>query len=450
MKSRQQKTFALAAILAGLLMLAWLPGNGGASMDANGTTQEKIIVSISNDTWTDDTLYTMNPSGGGLTKLFDFHSHPKDTTGRIFQPRVAPDGSAIYSSSDNAYLYTPASRNLFRIASDGSWWDQITPDSNSGRWNQPGPYGTVEGKVTHGDGSPWGNCPVYLEGMDMLYSQADGTFRFENVPQGERFVIAYKPGDTPFDSEAISVVANTTYTVRDLIPTSDYRTSFEYPALYGSRIYHRFTSTSIKWTDVNVSAYTEVYNTSGFCTGIPTVDGFDVAPSSGKLAILNYQEGCGVGDTEHQGLYIAGKDGNNLQLLVDMMAAGTYWCNMVTPQGIFWSPDESKIAFTWCYNWDTYLMVYDSATGYFLGGVYWDGTSYTVNLHGWSPDGNWLLYSHYDQPENGVLSKIGVNADGSLNTGSIVDLLTGTRISGATWGTLKSPQRIYLPLVLRG
>ena len=135
MKSRQQKTFALAVTLAGLLALAWLPGDGGIAMGANGTTQEKIIVSISNDTWTDDTLYTMNPSGGGLTKLFDFHSHPKDTTGRIFQPRVAPDGSAIYSSSDNAYLYTPASRNLFRIASDGSWWDQITPDSNSGRWN---------------------------------------------------------------------------------------------------------------------------------------------------------------------------------------------------------------------------------------------------------------------------------------------------------------------------
>lgn len=55
MKSKRQKTFALAVTLAGLLALAWLPGDGGISVGANGTTQEKIIVSIANDL-TDGTL----------------------------------------------------------------------------------------------------------------------------------------------------------------------------------------------------------------------------------------------------------------------------------------------------------------------------------------------------------------------------------------------------------
>jgi hypothetical protein len=449
MRNGRQKTFALTVVLACLLVLGWLPGEGDASMIANGAAQEKIIVSISSGAVTpDDTLYTLNPDGSGKTKLFDFQGHPKDTEAGMWHLRVAPDGSAIYFSSDNAYLWTSASRNLFRIASDGSWWDQITPGPNSGQWNQPGPYGTVEGTVKKSNGDPWGSAPVYLEGMSMINANADGSFRFENVPEGRRGLVAYRTGSTVYDFLEIDVVAGTTSGPWNLVPDTDARQSFEHPALFGDRIYHRFTSNSIKWTAVNASAYTEVYSTSGFCTGIPTVDGFDVAPSSGKLAILNYQEGCGVEDTEHRGLYIADNDGNNQQLLIDMIAAGT-WCDMSTTQGIFWSPDESKIAFTWCYNWDTYLMVYDASSGAFLGGVYWDGTSYTVNLHGWSPDGNWLLYSHYDQPENGILSKISVNADGSLDTESAVNLLTDTRISGATWGMLKSPQKIYLPLVVR-
>ncbi len=137
MKSKRRLFFTLFVLIGSLVALTRLSNDGNALVYANGTTQEKILVSVSNSTWTDDVLYTLNPDGSGQASLFDFHSHPKHTAGRILQPCVAADGGAIYFSSDNAYAYTPASRNLFRIASDGSWWDQITPGPNSGSWNQP-------------------------------------------------------------------------------------------------------------------------------------------------------------------------------------------------------------------------------------------------------------------------------------------------------------------------
>jgi hypothetical protein len=404
--------------------------------------QEKIIVSISNNARNDDTLYTLNPDGGELTKLFDFHSHPKDTSGLILQPRIAPDGGIIYFSSDNAHFYTPASRNLFRIASDGSWWDQITLGPNSGLWDQPGPYGTVEGAVRKSNGDPWGNSPVFLEGAGMKYSQPDGSFRFENVPEGERWIVAYRPGSTIYDAQAISVVAGTTWHV-DLVPDSDYWMRFQYPALYGDRIYHLLGLNTIQWTDLNVSAYTKIYTapTEG-CVSLPTVNGFDVAATTGKLAIVDHH---GDGCLKNRGLYIADKDGNNLQLLLDMLADYN-WGISAVPQGVFWSPDESKIAFNAHYGGNPVIVVYDATNGSYLGGIpypaTWD-TTYGVTLCGWSPDGGWLLYLldtfQVAQPSEKTLSKIKVNADGSLDVTSVVNLLTNPNISGATWGRLGKP-----------
>ena len=434
-------------IFATLLALS-----GGRLARATPQAEEKIIVSIANAAWDDDTLYTLNPDGSGQTKLFDFHSHPKDPSARIFQPRVAPGGDSIYFSSDNAYLYTPASRNLFRIASNGSWWDQITPDVNSGLWNQPGPYGIVEGRVEQSDGTPWVGSSIFLEGMDLQYSEADGSFRFENVPEGKRWIVAYEPGDaTSFDAEEIFVANGAPWTV-NLVPGSDADMEFQYPAIYGDRIYHTLGFSSIEYTDVNASSFTTVYQVSGTCS-FPHVGGFDVGSQTGKLAIMDYATGCPT----NRGIYTADKDGNNLQLLVDMKETGFNWCG---GGEVYWSPDESKVAFEACYDfgsgWQTHLFVYDATTGVWLGTITFTDTNYTlvnVTLHGWNPGGDGLLYSYWltDQA-NTTLDKITVNSDGSLVTGSITSLLTNVNLNGATWGELSASgggYKIYLPLVRR-
>jgi hypothetical protein len=445
MKSKRQKTFALAVTLVGLLALAWLPGDGGISVGADGTTLEKIIVSIANDL-TDDTLYTLNPDGSGKAKLFDFHSHSRDATARIYDLRVAPDGGAIYSSSDHARYWTPADYNLFRIASDGSWHDQITPGPQSGLWDQPCPCGSVEGKVYESSTGPPLAGQVFLEGKDSVWAGTDGSYHFDNVPVGKRWIVAYQDGFTYNQAVEIYVPSGSA-AHQDLTPEYSYRMAFQRPVLYGSRIYHMLDMSGVQWTGVNASAYTNVYSATQGC-GIPGVNGFDVARTSGKLAIMDFELGCPT----IRGLYTTDKDGNNRQLLVDM-ASDANWRG---GEDVFWSPDESKLAFKGSYYSDNvyvYLLVYDATSGSLLGSVYFADPNYNlgnVYLYGWSPDGGWLLYSSWlSQPSAGVLSKIKVNADGSFDTGSIVNLLTNTFVSGATWGTLKSPQHIYLPLVVR-
>ena len=456
-------------VLAGLILFHGLPGDGGVTVSATsdvpgtsqvpgtwGTIQEKILVAVgASGSVPDSTLYTLNPDGSGQARLFDFHAHPKDATGGIWSPRIGPGGGAVYFASDNAYLYTPASRNLFRIAADGGWWEQLTPGPNSGRWNQPCPCGVVEGIVRDGYGDPWAGRPVFLEGKDMVYSGADGRFRFDNVPTGTRWLLAYRSlGEDVFDALVVSVMAGIT-TQATLSPDTDYRMEFDRPVPYGDRIYHVLSPHKIQWTRVGFTMPVEVYVNTGACTGIPDIDGFDVAPTSGRLAIVNYQEGCGTGDTEHQGIYLADKDGNNRQLLVNMMSDYN-WCGAGE---IFWSPDESRLAAKACYKqgyqWYTYLVVFDASNGATLGAVYFpqEYAMSNVSLHGWSPDSHWLLTSSWlNDPGTGSLAKLPVNSDGSLNPAGAVALLSNTHISGATWGRL-NPQaaagRVHLPLIVK-
>jgi hypothetical protein len=426
--------------LTGLRLYTGLPRKGGVIVSANGTAQEKILVAVgASGSVPDSTLYTLNPDGSGSARLFDFHAHPKITTGGIWNPRIGLGGGAIYFASDNAYLFTPASRNLFRVAADGSWWEQLTPGPDSGRWNQPCPCGAVEGIVRNGYGDPWAGRAVYLEGKDMIYSGADGRFLFEAVPIGTRWLLAYRGlGEDVFDAQAVSVTAGIT-TQAMLSPDTDYRMEFGRPVPFEDRIYHVFAPHKIQWTTAGFTPPKEVYVNSGYGTGIPDIDGFDVAPSTGRLAIVNYREGCGAGDILHRGVYLADKDGNGVQLLVDMMADWN-WCGAGE---IFWSPDERRLAAKACYKqnyqWFTYLVVFDATSGATLGAVCFpqNYTLYNLNLHGWSPDGCWLLYSCWlNDVTTGVLAKVPVNTDGSLNPVGAVALLSNTHISGATWGLL--------------
>jgi hypothetical protein len=292
----------------------------------------------------------------------------------------------------------------------------------------------------------------------MVNSNPDGSFRFDRVPAGTRWIVAYRPGDSSvYDSEAISLTGGQTLDVQ-LIPDSSGRMNFESPVPFGQRIYYRFSSTAIQWTTLNFDAPVEVYKTSGFCTGIPLVDGFDVAPTSGRLAILNYQEGCGVGDAEHRGLYVADKDGRGLRLLVDMMADAS-WSETSVPQGVFWSPDERFIALDALYGGNPVIVVFDASSGAYLGGVAYPGTwqdTYGLSLFGWSPDGRWLLYLLHRyrtaEPTKRILAKIPVATDGSLDVQGIVGLLDDPQIEAATWARNEGPslsQRLYLPSFLK-
>ncbi len=239
------------------------------------------------------------------------------------------------------------------MAADGSWWEQITPGPNSGRWNQPCPCGVVQGLVRDAAGNPLAGRPVFLEGKDMVYTGADGRFRYEDVPTGTRWLVAYRGGGQDvFDAQPISVAAGATL---DTILTPD------------------------------------------------------------------------------------------------------NWCGA---QEVFWSPDESRLAAKACYvlnyQWYTYLVIFDAATGAILGNASFPAnyTMFNVGLHGWSPDGRWLLFSMWiTDTSNGVLAKVPVAADGSLNVAGTVNLLTNTHISGATWGRLNSQtttsRKTYIPLIMK-
>lgn len=447
----QRYTAKVAILVTFVLLCLLLFTRTGSTLPAEPDSREKIVVSIdAGGALPDAAIYTLNPDGSGRSRLFDFHSHPKDVNGGIWDVRVGRDGEAIYFNSDNAYLFTPANRNLFHIGSDGSWWDQITPGPNSGRWDQGCPCGVVTGMVRNGAGDPWSGRPVFLEGKDMVYTGADGRFRFVNVPTGTRWIVAYRSmGEDVLDSQAISVNAGLTTDVI-LDPYSSYRMEFSSPVAFDKRIYYTFHPNKIQWTTADFAPPVDVYSTSGSCTGIPDIDGFDVAPSSGRLAIVNYQEGCGVGDAEHQGVYLADKDGNNVRLLANLMTDPN-WCGA---QEAFWSPDESKLAIKACYQWHTFLVIFDAGSGAVLGSVYFDDSNYTlynVDLYGWSPDGNWLLYSFWlNDLSTGTLAKMPVNPDGSLNPTAAVILLSNTHISGASWGRLNATPsllQVYLPRI---
>lgn len=396
------------------------------------TGRETILVSIAADgKFIDDTLYTMNPDGSGSAPLFNFHNHPRHNQGRILQPRIAADGKTIYFSSDNSYAYTPANRNIFRITSNGTYFEQLTPGPNSGKWGAPCPCGSVRGKVKRANGVPYGNSPVFLEGVGMVYSKSDGSFNFDKVPEGKRYIVAYRPGTTVFDSQLVFAARGAPVIV-DLIPNSDYRWNFTRPVLSYGRIYHISGINTLQWQKPGTDKFAKVYTATGSCTGLSDIDGFDTSPKNGWLAIMDYQEGCPT----NRGLYVADGNGGGLRLLLDLKSN-----NACSGAGeVFWSPDESKIAIKIVYNWQVGIFVIDVRNGGVLGYIAAANTNfnlYNTHLYGWSPDGRWLLYSQYlKDPSQAFLFKVRVTSAGAIDQKSVVTLLSNVRLSGATWGRL--------------
>ncbi|MCP4691734.1 MAG: hypothetical protein GY859_27050, partial [Desulfobacterales bacterium] len=197
------------------------------------------------------------------------------------------------------------------------------------------------------------------------------------------------------------------------------------------------------YTDATGSPGVSVFKpTPDLCDGIPDVDGYDVGPVTGKLAIVDYETGC----TGHMGLYTADKDGADLQLLADFKSAP--WGGA---HDVFWSPDESRLALTVSYNFYYGVIVMD-ANGESIPGEMWSNESgvnfINLRLHGWSPDGEWLLYSIWPgQAAEASLYKARVNTDGSLDLASITALLTDQPISGAAWVSITAPSTPAAPVL---
>ena len=448
-------TFSWVCVGAMILLLALASGQHLATALEPEAT-ETIFVSISQDapTWTNDRLYTLNPDGSDLTAYFDFSGQPNLTTGRILGLNQGNDEQHVYFHSTHAFIYTPAGRNVFRYAHGAKMLEQITPGPNSGDFSQSG-NSAVSGRVEDGAGTPYIGSPVYLEGVGTVNTGGDGAFSFANVPAGSRWLVAYNNVLDRFEATAITVVENLNVTNLTLVPSTSSRMNFEFPVPYSDRIYYLDNNgVNLNWTDADFSKQQTVYaSVSGVCSGFPKVDAFDVS-QSGKIVLYDYQEGCGIGNLDHVGLYTLDSDGGNKQIMRDMLndPVFTDWDDPVLPMELFWSPDETKVAAKISYGSTDNVLVFDTS-GNILGVANAATVSAVITLHGWSPDGEWLLFSEYDgDATQATLGKIVVNGDGSL--GAVTTLLTNQPISSATWGNIDTTTnplpstnyQIFLPM----
>ncbi|MEM8856925.1 MAG: hypothetical protein AAGD96_01305 [Chloroflexota bacterium] len=441
-KMLKSPLFGLIGIAAFLFLFIVSSGTINlVAADVNGAyaTEEKILVSIAQDapTWLDDRLFTINPDGSDLTAYFDFSQQTNLTTGRILGLYQGGNSDYVYFHSTHAFIYTPAGRNVFRYAHGSSALDQITPGPNSGDFSQTG-NSTVSGRVEDGSSIAYNGSPVYLEGVGTVNTGGDGSFSFSNVPAGSRWLVAYNNTLDLWEARAITVVSNLDVTNLILVPSTGTRMNFEFPVPYNDRIYYLDNNgVDLNWTDADFSPPKTVYSSvSGICSGFPKVDAYDVS-QSGKIVLYDYQEGCGIGNLDHVGLYTLDSDGGNKQILRDMLNDVTNpdWDDPVLPMELFWSPDETKIAAKISYGSLDNVLVFDATNGAILGNAFANTTSTVITLHSWSPDGNWLLFSEYDgDAAQASLGKIVVNGDGSL--GAVTTLLTNQPISSATWGNI--------------
>ncbi len=412
-------------------------------------TTERIVLSINEpgDFGDIGALYTMRPDGTGLEKFFDFSGHPTDQSGSLWQVSLSPDGSEVYFVSDNSFAYFPTQRNLFRAAVDGTWWQQLTPLAQPVNMESNCPCGTITGTVIQSSGTPWSNSSVFVQGVPMAKSGGDGRFTMNNVPAGVHVVMAYSPALDRYASTTVVVTANQTVDTGQLQPAYEpgSRLSYGSPVLAGNRLYSRLGLDGLRWSGVeSPEKAVEVYK-SPICSASLFFDAFDVARQSRRLAIMDYAEGCAT----NRGLYIADQDGQGMAVFLDMkvdnpQGSGNYYWN--GGGDVRWSPDEKSIAMVASYKPDlitayTYLLVYNSETGENTGAIYFDSayTLYNVQLFGWDPSGSWLLFFYWlNSPEQGILAKINVKADGSLDAASVQTLIQNRNIGGAAWGNIKS------------
>ncbi|MBF0361518.1 MAG: hypothetical protein HQK49_10920 [Oligoflexia bacterium] len=356
--------------------------------------------------------------------------------------RFDPSTREIYFSSAYNNSYTPSRYNIFKTTADGKPHTQLTPGPNSGvKYSGNFPSGKVSGTVKKTNGDPWSSAPVFIEGAGMVYTDAQGKFSFDKVPAGLRYIMGYRTASDVYQGMPLNIVENTSIEV-SLSPYMNIKANFERPALYEDRVYFRNYPYEVVYmkkksnNDHNLNhnqnpIETKVIytSTSQGCTSY-NVEGFDVAPKSGRVAIIDYTPGCPT----NRGLYLTDKDGQNLSVLIDMKLQNSEWCGM---KAVRWSADESKLAVLACYYWYPMLFIFDTTNWNLLGQMYFDKNLYpyaNINLYDWSSNNEWLLVSYYSNDmNNGNLSKIKVNPNGSIDYTNIVNIISGNTIYGATF-----------------
>ena len=394
--------------------------------------QTKILVSTANELNDDASIFQLNENGDIEKELFNFKNQPLIKTGNIWHLNSNKEGSSIYFSSDNASVYSLSRRNIFKISPNGKSLKQLTPGPNSGQLVPSGQSGTIKGKITDSNGYPYSGAAIFIEGLPLKYSDANGYFKFDNVPQGHRWVTGYKPATLIYKSQPVFVTANLTSEII-LVPESDYKSRFEMPTEYNNSIYYRENNLELYKRDLNGENRTKVFTT----VGLDGIGGFDIANQDGQIIISDYR----TGTSEQRGLYTCDKNGNNLSLFLDFKQDN----NWDAIGEVFWSPDKSKIAVKASYNYYTYFVIIDANTKNILGTVYFDQnyTIYNVDLYGWSPDGKWLLYSNWiDKPTLSTLAKIKVGENGSINPNDNVNLLVNKNITSACWININNTNSI--------
>jgi len=419
---KKERVVSLFGVVA--LMVSWAGGD------------EKIVYSLIDTAQHKSVVYAMNTDASQRTEIFDFSRNPKDTDGYIVD--LWAEKGKLYFSSDNNYLYGPARYNLFDVVPGSYASHQITPGEHSGVWGLQG-TATVNGTVEKGNGDPYINAPVFLEGKGMVYTDGTGAFEFQNVAAGDYWLTAYRDSSNTHQSLYIKTSDHLVSGPWQLVPNTGDRWSCEAPRVYGNRIYYLYSyymNTEIKYTDTKgtVPHKTVLHYLSAAPQCDADFDAFDIGQKSGKLLFIQYKQGPACG-----GIYTADKEGKNITQLVDMTLWQTVNDSPASERQIFWNSDETMFAMSVSIhnsqNYQDYggILVFN-ASGTLLSESY-GPASYEMTLYGWDAKDQWLLYGlhPYNDATKKMLGKIRVDQHGSIDSGSAVSLLQNANIGGAGW-----------------
>jgi hypothetical protein len=334
---------------------------------AQGT--EKIVFSVkANDDVSQ--IYSISPNGTGLVPLFSFYNIIADSIGRAYNLRVSPDGKYIAFDSKHDQFFNPQQNNIFHISSDGSWWDQDTPDDIAGYYSLG--TGTVNGTITD-FGTP--NAWVTIEGYPFtIATNSSGNYSISNVPAGSRYLQAFSFNVGWYNFTPVNVLAGQTVTAPTIGTTYDnyYRGMSSEPAWSpdGNYIYWSALDFSLKKSPRGGGSSTDI-----LAADMDRIQQVDISPTTGKIVYVQ----------ESDGIYTANADGSNPTKIFE--DAGAY---VIGYYKIRWSHDGEKIAYTTYYSGEDYAVIIDK------DGTYLDSYGFTgcnLAIGGWSPNNDKIAVS---------------------------------------------------------
>ena len=157
--------------------------NDGSTIDTNphwSPDGTKIVLTRS--TINSNSIYTMNPDGSNLAKLFNFGAVEADWS---------PDGVALVFQQTNEICTAKTDGTNFKCVTNNIFYDsspswQPLPNASPTPTPTPAPAFSISGKITFSDGSPL-SLQVQLTGpaSATLISDNNGNYSFVNLPAGQ-------------------------------------------------------------------------------------------------------------------------------------------------------------------------------------------------------------------------------------------------------------------------